>query len=96
LSAENNERSKQYNAVPTLGRWGLPKTTQFEEDYGMGLFMTHTEYYALLSIVFMTSFVLLFDRMHFKTGNTRFCKKGLLDEQDIGRLRRIWSACQEN
>ena len=77
-------------------RWVLPKTTQFEEDYGMGLFMTHTEYYALLSIVFMTSFVLLFDRMHFKTGNTRFCKKGLLDEQDIGRLRRIWSACQEN
>ena len=40
--------------------------------------------------------MLLFDRMHFKTGNTRFCNKGLLDEQDIGRLRRIWSACQEN
>ena len=62
----------------------------------MGSFMTQTEYYALLSIIFMTSFVLLFDRMHFKTGITRFCKTGLLDEQDIDRIRRIWSACQEN
>jgi hypothetical protein len=62
----------------------------------MGLFMTQTEYYALLSMVFMISFVLLFDRMHFKTGNTRFCNTGLLDEQDIDRIRRIWSACQEN
>jgi len=40
--------------------------------------------------------VLRFDRMHFKTGITRFCNTGLLDEQDIGRIRRIWSACQES
>ncbi len=62
----------------------------------MGSFMTQTEYYALLSIVFMIGFVLRFDRMHFKTGITRFCNTGLLDEQDIGRIRRIWSACQES
>jgi hypothetical protein len=55
-----------------------------------------TQYYALLSIVFMMNFVLLFDRAHFKAGNTRFCNKALLDEQDIERLRAIWSACQES
>jgi hypothetical protein len=62
----------------------------------MGLIMTQTEYFALLSIVFMVDFVLLFDRMHFKTGKARFCNTGLLDEQDIDRIRRIWSACQES
>jgi hypothetical protein len=62
----------------------------------MELFMTHTEYYALLSIVFMTCFALLFDKVHYKTHNASFCKKGLLDEGDIDRLRRIWSACQES
>ena len=55
-----------------------------------------TQYYALLSIVFMMNFVLLFDRAHFKAGNTRFCNKGLLDEREIERLRTIWSACQES
>ena len=54
-----------------------------------------TQYYALLSIVFMMNFVLLFDRAQSKAGNTRFCNDGLLDERDIERLRTIWSACQE-
>jgi hypothetical protein len=58
--------------------------------------MTQAQYYALLSIVYMISFVLLFDRVHFKSGSTRFCRKRLLDGQDVGRLLRIWSACQED
>ena len=61
----------------------------------MVLLMAQTQYYALLSIIFMINFVLLFDRAHFKAGNTRFCNKRLLDEHDVDRLRCIWSACQE-
>ena len=54
-----------------------------------------TQCSALLSIVFMMSFVLVFDRAHFKGGNIRFCRQSLLDEGEIERLRNIWSACQE-
>ena len=54
-----------------------------------------TQYYSLLSIVFMTSFVLLFDRVHFARNNTRFTKNCLLNESDIERLRSIFNACQE-
>ncbi len=55
--------------------------------------MAHS--YALLSIVFMMSFVLLFDRVHLKNLNARFVRNCLLSTQDIGRLQRILSACQE-
>ena len=55
--------------------------------------MSH--YYSLLSIVFMMSFVLLFDIGHLARGNARFCQNGLLSEQEIDRLLRILSACQE-
>jgi hypothetical protein len=37
--------------------------------------MIQTEYYALLSIVFMIDFVLLFDRVHFKAGQIRALKR---------------------
>jgi hypothetical protein len=73
---------------------GATEIRRFGADYNVVLLMT--QYYALLSIVYMITFVLLFDRVHFKSGNTRFCKKCLLDEQDVGRLLRIWSACQED
>jgi hypothetical protein len=55
--------------------------------------MSH--YYALLSIVFMMSFVLLFDIGHLARGNARFVQNCLLSTQDIGRLQSILSACQE-
>ena len=51
--------------------------------------------FALLSIVFMISFVLLFDRVHISGCYTRFCKNALLNQQEIDRLQSIISACQE-
>jgi hypothetical protein len=51
-------------------------------------------HYALLSIVFMMSFVLLFDIGHLARSNARFCESGLLSEQEIDRLQLILAACQ--
>ncbi|MGC1453328.1 MAG: hypothetical protein WA830_25125 [Candidatus Sulfotelmatobacter sp.] len=51
--------------------------------------------FALLSIVFMISFVLLFDRVHIERSHARFIKKCLLSAQDLGRLQRLLAACQE-
>jgi hypothetical protein len=50
---------------------------------------------ALLSIVFMIAFVMLFDRVHNARFNNRFWKTGLLNQQEIDRLRSILSACQQ-
>ncbi len=55
--------------------------------------MTH--YYALFSIVFMMSFVALFDSKHVDGKNSRFCKHGLLSFDEIERLRSIMMACQD-
>jgi hypothetical protein len=51
---------------------------------------------ALLSIVFMMSFVLLFDAVHWRKRITRvFCSSHLLGQDELNRLATIWSACQE-
>lgn len=55
--------------------------------------MTH--HFALLSIVFMISFVALFDVGHLERINARFCEKGLLSGPELDRLQRILAACQE-
>jgi hypothetical protein len=55
--------------------------------------MSH--HYALLSIVFMMSFVALFDRKHVETSKIRFCKNGLMSQEDIHHLLSILSACQD-
>jgi hypothetical protein len=55
--------------------------------------MSH--YCALFSLVFMMTFVLLFDCKHVDGLNARFCKHGLLSPEDVDRLRSILSACQE-
>ena len=55
--------------------------------------MSH--YFSLLSIVFMMSFVALFDCMHVDRSNARFCRDGLLSQEDIQHLRQILFACQE-
>ena len=52
-------------------------------------------HYALLSIVFMTSFVALFDCLHLDKRNGRFCKDGLMSQEDAHRLVSILWACQD-
>ncbi|MBS1855339.1 MAG: hypothetical protein JST11_08240 [Acidobacteria bacterium] len=54
--------------------------------------MSHDQYYALLSIVFLICVVVLFDRFH----NSRLWPKSLLSETEVDRLVRIWNACQES
>ena len=54
-----------------------------------------SQFYALLSIVFMMSFVALFDRMHAEGTKTRFCREGLLSQEDVRLMMRILVACQE-
>ena len=46
-------------------------------------------------MVFMMSFVLLFDIGHLAKANARFCKTCLLSPRDIDQLQSILSACQE-
>lgn len=55
--------------------------------------MTH--HFALLSIVYMISFVALFDVGHLARINARFCKKGLMSGPELDQLQRILSACME-
>ncbi len=53
-------------------------------------------YSALFSIVFMMSYVVLFDAVHWrKRINRLFCSSSLLSTDEVGRLAAIWSACQE-
>ena len=55
-----------------------------------------TNYSALFSIVFMMSFVVLFDAVHWRKRLTRlFCSSYLLSADELNRLATIWSACQD-
>jgi len=54
-----------------------------------------SRYFALLSIVFMMGFVMVFDKVHLERRNDRLWKTGLLTRQEVDRLVRILSACQE-
>jgi len=54
-------------------------------------------YSALFSIVFMMSFVVLFDAVHWRKRLTRlFCSSNLLSQDELNRLSSIWSACQDS
>ena len=66
---------------------------QPENWRGSQQLMSH--YCALLSIVFMMSFVALFDCMHVDKRNARFCQRGLMSQEEVGRLRMILTACEE-
>ena len=55
--------------------------------------MSH--YCALLSLVFMIGFVALFDTRHLTGLNTRFCKEGLMSQNEIEHLKSILFACQD-
>ena len=57
--------------------------------------MTHQ--YALLSRVYMMSFVILFDRVHFKSKLGNWLRGGnLMSSQELDQIQAIWAACQEN
>ncbi len=51
--------------------------------------------FALLSIVFMMGFVILFDRVHREGSNRRFCKNTLLSPAELDQLRNIVASCLE-
>ncbi len=51
---------------------------------------------ALLSLVFMMGFVVVFDRVHWRNKIGRFLTGGLLSQEELARLQAIWSACQES
>jgi hypothetical protein len=56
-----------------------------------------TYQYALLSIVYMMSFVILFDRVHFKSKLGKWLRGGnLMSREETDQIQAIWSACQEN
>jgi len=51
--------------------------------------------YALLSIIFMIGYVLLFDRVHRDHQDARFCSANLIGAQDLDRILQIMSACED-
>jgi hypothetical protein len=51
---------------------------------------------ALFSVVFMISFVMLYDRVRDQGRTGRFWKTGLLSSQELERISIILSACQDN
>jgi hypothetical protein len=52
-------------------------------------------YYALASLVFMMSFVVVFDKTHWRKKVNRFVTANLLSADDVTRMQRIWCACQD-
>ena len=54
-----------------------------------------SQYYALLSIVFMMGFVLVFDAFHLRRRNARFLRTALMSSAEVNRLTAIFSACQD-
>jgi hypothetical protein len=51
--------------------------------------------YALLSLVYMMSFVILFDRVHYKRRLCAWLSGAMMTGSELERLLAIWSACQE-
>jgi hypothetical protein len=55
-----------------------------------------SQYCALLSIIYMISFVILFDKVHCRKRLHRLlCAMNLLSEQEVDQLRMIMAACQD-
>jgi hypothetical protein len=53
--------------------------------------------YALLSIVYMMSFLFLFDRVHYKNTLGKWLRgENLMNREELDQIRAIWEACQEN
>jgi hypothetical protein len=77
----------QYGDLGGAARRRLPNSTRLERCM--------SQYFALYSLIFMIAFVGLFDCMHLDKKNARFLKNGLLSSEELGQLRRILVACQE-
>jgi hypothetical protein len=55
-----------------------------------------TGQFALLSLVFMMSFVIQFDRVHYKRRLSHWLSgANLFKREELERIQAIWSACQE-
>jgi len=55
------------------------------------------ERFALLSLTFMISFVVVFDRFHYKRKLAHWlCGSNLMAQDELARIQAIWSACQDN
>jgi len=54
-----------------------------------------TQFCALISIVFMMSFVMVFDRIHWRHIHRRLFPIDLLSTDELDRLQMIMSACRE-
>ena len=53
--------------------------------------------YALLAIVYMMSFVFLFDRVCYKNTLGKWLRGGnLMNREELDQIQAIWAACQEN
>jgi len=53
--------------------------------------------YALLALVYMMSFVILFDRMHYKHKLGAWWRgSNLMSNDELEQIQAIWSACSEN
>jgi hypothetical protein len=52
--------------------------------------------FALLSVVYMMSFVFLFDRVHYKKKLGAWLRGGnLMSANELEQIQAIWSACRE-
>ena len=49
-------------------------------------------HFALLSMVYMIGFVMLFDRMHYRH---KLRCLNLISHQELSRIQAIWFACQD-
>lgn len=56
--------------------------------------MSH--HFALLSLIFMMSFVMVFDKAHWRRSISRFLSANLLSQDEVTQLQAIWSASQES
>jgi hypothetical protein len=54
-----------------------------------------SQQFALLSLIFMMSFVLVFDKSHWRRKVNEFVSANLLSEAEVARMQGIWRACQE-
>ena len=53
--------------------------------------------YALLSLVYMMSFVILFDRVHYKNKLGKWLRGGnLMNRMELDQVQAIRAACQDN
>ena len=80
--------------LPVPQRCLFPIAKQFANRHPVHGGDSMSQFYALLSVVFMIGFVLVFDRMHYHGYIARFYRKMLLTAGEIDQLRRIVTACE--